>query len=92
MKASSGAVPSALRKYSASVTVETGDVLVPALVRALDEAGAPASRVVLREPTLDDVFLSLTGRSLRDSGDTPAPEAADEPADPVPAHDFSEIR
>jgi ABC-2 type transport system ATP-binding protein len=35
-------------------------------LRELDAAGSPAVRVALRQPTLDDVFLALTGRSLRD--------------------------
>ena len=32
----------------------------------------------VRRPTLDDVFLELTGRSLRDAGDIPA--SASEPS------------
>jgi ABC-2 type transport system ATP-binding protein len=31
-------------------------------VRALDEAGIPVEDVALRRPTLDEAFLSLTGR------------------------------
>ncbi len=68
-----GRAPERIDPVTLRMTVETGDVLVPVLVRALDEAGAPASRIALRAPTLDDVFLSLTGRSLRDTGDAPAP-------------------
>jgi ABC-2 type transport system ATP-binding protein len=33
-------------------------------VRRLDDAGAVADDVAVREPTLDDVFLALTGREL----------------------------
>jgi hypothetical protein len=36
-------------------------VLVEAL-RVLDAEGLPPSTLVVREPSLDDVFLSLTGR------------------------------
>ena len=32
------------------------------IVRALDSEGAPPKTLVVREPTLDDVFLQLTGR------------------------------
>ena len=32
-------------------------------VRALGEAGLEPSELVLREPTLDDVFLALTGHT-----------------------------
>jgi ABC-2 type transport system ATP-binding protein len=36
------------------------------LVRALDAAGVKAADVTRRTPTLDDVFLSLTGRASAD--------------------------
>jgi oleandomycin transport system ATP-binding protein len=45
------------------VTVPVTDPeLLPALVRALDEAGIAVEELSLRGPSLDDVFLSLTGR------------------------------
>ncbi|MEY9948590.1 ATP-binding cassette domain-containing protein [Kitasatospora sp. GAS1066B] len=37
------------------------EVSLPRLVRALDEDGVAARDVALRTPTLDDVFLALTG-------------------------------
>jgi ABC-2 type transport system ATP-binding protein len=48
------------------LTVDRGDVLLPSLLRALDADGRVVTTAVLRQPTLDDVFLALTGRSLRD--------------------------
>jgi ABC-2 type transport system ATP-binding protein len=36
------------------------------LVRDLDAAGVALASVDVRRPTLDDVFLNLTGRSLRE--------------------------
>ncbi|MFC0678518.1 ATP-binding cassette domain-containing protein [Lysobacter korlensis] len=54
------------------LTVDRGELILPALLRALDAAGIPVSSATLRQPTLDDVFLALTGRSLRDAGDAPA--------------------
>ncbi|MHA6694328.1 ABC transporter ATP-binding protein [Homoserinimonas sp. A520] len=48
------------------LTVDHGDVLLPSLLRALDADGRAAATATLRQPTLDDVFLALTGRSLRD--------------------------
>ncbi len=36
------------------------------VLRALDDAGIPLDDVGLRRPTLDDVFLSLTGHSAED--------------------------
>ncbi|UWP79071.1 ATP-binding cassette domain-containing protein [Dactylosporangium fulvum] len=43
-----------------------GDTVVPELVLALAAAGVRTRAVDLRRPTLDDVFLTLTGRSLRE--------------------------
>jgi len=48
---------------------EAGRTLGRAL-RDLDAAGIELTGVEVRRPTLDDVFLSLTGRSLREEGET----------------------
>ncbi len=48
------------------LTVERGEEALPALLRVLDGAGITMSAISLSRPTLDDVFLTLTGRSLRD--------------------------
>jgi ABC-2 type transport system ATP-binding protein len=48
------------------VRVPHGGAALPALLRELDGRGIELSAVEVRRPTLDDVFLSLTGRSLRD--------------------------
>ncbi len=40
---------------------------VPGLLRDLDRAGVELRTIEVRRPTLDDVVLSLTGRSLRDA-------------------------
>src|SRR6478752_7291473 len=55
-------------------------VLTEAL-RVLDDAGIVIDDVGLRRPTLDDVFLSLTGRSTEEEADTQEPVA---PAPPPP--------
>jgi len=39
---------------------------LPALLRALDASGVTLAALEVRRPTLDDVFLTVTGRSLRD--------------------------
>ncbi|GAA1512647.1 daunorubicin resistance protein DrrA family ABC transporter ATP-binding protein [Sphaerisporangium rubeum] len=44
-----------------SVPVRDRVAALTGLVRALDEAGIEAEDIVLRRPTLDDVFLHLTG-------------------------------
>jgi ABC-2 type transport system ATP-binding protein len=49
------------------VRVPNGASALPGLLRELDRAGVPLAAVEVRRPTLDDVFLSLTGRSLRDA-------------------------
>ncbi len=52
------------------LTVDRGDVAVPPLMRALDLAGIPLVSVQVHRPTLDDVFLTMTGRSLREDTTT----------------------
>ena len=46
--------------------VERGETAVPLLLRVLDGAGLEAASIALHRPSLDDVFLLQTGRSLRD--------------------------
>jgi ABC-2 type transport system ATP-binding protein len=48
------------------LTVDRGDAALPGMLRALDAAGVGLASIGLHRPTLDDVFLTLTGRSLRD--------------------------
>jgi ABC-2 type transport system ATP-binding protein len=48
--------------------VERGEAALPAVLRALDRAGLGVDEVSLSRPSLDDVFLKQTGRSLRDAG------------------------
>jgi ABC-2 type transport system ATP-binding protein len=54
------------------LTVEHGEEALPVLLRALDGAGLSISSISLSRPTLDDVFLTLTGRSLRDDSPSSA--------------------
>lgn len=49
-----------------SLRVRDGGATLPRLLRELDAAGVTLAGVEVRRPTLDDVFLSLTGRTLRD--------------------------
>ena len=60
------------------LTVEHGEQALPALLRVLDAAEVTLESINLSRPTLDDVFLTLTGRSLRD--DSPVNLAAGPPA------------
>ncbi|HEY3708165.1 MAG TPA: ATP-binding cassette domain-containing protein [Amycolatopsis sp.] len=55
--------------------VPRGDTAMPELLRALDAKGIVMSSIQVTRPTLDDVFLTLTGRSLRDAEQgAPQPE------------------
>jgi ABC-2 type transport system ATP-binding protein len=53
---------SALRLF-----VDDGASAIPHVLRAVDGAGLPLTTVELHRPSLDDVFLTKTGRSLRES-------------------------
>jgi ABC-2 type transport system ATP-binding protein len=48
--------------------VQEGAAALPDLLRLLDKEGIAPKTIALSEPTLDDVFLRQTGRSLRDVG------------------------
>jgi ABC-2 type transport system ATP-binding protein len=59
---------------SLAVTVDKGDVATAPLIRAMDAAGLALLTVEVSRPSLDDVFLSLTGRDEREA---PAAQPAD---------------
>ena len=54
--------------------VDDGGTALPQLIRLLDSRGIGIRSISMSEPTLDDVFLRQTGRSLRD-GDPGGGEA-----------------
>jgi ABC-2 type transport system ATP-binding protein len=62
------------------MTVTHGEEALPGMLRALDAAGITMESIQLARPTLDDVFLTLTGRSLRD--DSPAGQSDAPDQDP----------
>jgi ABC-2 type transport system ATP-binding protein len=74
----SGATPT-LDGASITLTVDHGERVLPAVLRELDAV----TTATLRQPTLDDVFLALTGRSLRD--DSAVPEAINDTKEEVSA-------
>jgi len=47
--------------------VPRGDTALPELLRALDSKGITMTSIQVQRPSLDDVFLTMTGRSLRDA-------------------------
>ncbi|WP_243229755.1 ATP-binding cassette domain-containing protein [Microbacterium sp. CIAB417] len=72
---------------SLSLAVPEGDRLLPAVIRDLDAAGISVRSATGVPPTLDDVFLALTGRTLREAGEgEEAPSADDEAGAPASNH------
>jgi ABC-2 type transport system ATP-binding protein len=53
----------------AAVRLDDGHVGLAGIVRALDQEGLEAENIQLHQPSLDDVFLAKTGRSLEGAGD-----------------------
>ncbi len=51
--------------------VKDGSTMVGEVLADLAADGVPPTRVEVARPTLDDVFLDLTGRSLRETQQTP---------------------
>ena len=47
--------------------VDRGETAMPQILRTLDSAGIALESLSLNRPSLDDVFLRQTGRSLRDA-------------------------
>lgn len=48
------------------LTVKEGERMMPELLRLMDASNVEAQGVTLSRPSLDDVFLKYTGRSLRE--------------------------
>jgi ABC-2 type transport system ATP-binding protein len=63
---SSGPIRTDAERRHLSVPVTNGPERLAAIVRDLDAAGVSMVDLALRRPSLDDVFLSLTGRSAAD--------------------------
>jgi ABC-2 type transport system ATP-binding protein len=59
-----------------SVPVEAGTDRLRDALRSLDAAGAAVDDIALRPPTLDEVFLALTGQGLRQAPDNTARDTA----------------
>ncbi len=74
---------------SVGVRLQGGDTALAGVVRALDAEGIGVASLQLHAPTLDDVFLAKTGRSLEGSGDGDDEDTAEagreEAAEGVPA-------
>ncbi len=79
-----------------SVPARDGTAALGDVVRRLDAAGVSARRLQMREPSLDDVFLALTGHGAEEgaeegadegaSGGAPVDDAADQSVQPAGKH------
>ena len=69
---------SAAEPREVAVRLREGLAGLPAVVRAVDDAGLTLASLEIQAPSLDDVFLAKTGRSLEGAGEA-EPDAA-EPA------------
>ncbi|HLU11289.1 MAG TPA: ATP-binding cassette domain-containing protein [Oceanobacillus sp.] len=49
------------------IYVERGEEMLPSVLRILDGASLSIQTITLNRPSLDDVFLKMTGRSLRET-------------------------
>ena len=59
-----------------AVRLSEGDAELTEVVRALDAAGLRVEHLEVHAPSLDDVFLTKTGRSLKGAGGRPAEASA----------------
>lgn len=55
------------RDDALQIYVERGEEVLPNIMRLFDSAALPIQTVALARPSLDDVFMRMTGRSLRES-------------------------
>ncbi|WP_229867082.1 ATP-binding cassette domain-containing protein [Streptomyces gelaticus] len=62
-----------------NVRIADADTALPACLRLLDRAALTVTRADVRRPSLDDVFINLTGHRLGESGDAYATVPTDEP-------------
>ena len=74
--------PAAHSPKGAAVRLGQGAEQLPDIVRALDDAGVALAHLQLHSPSLDDVFLAKTGRSLEGAGEE-GETAAEEEAVPA---------
>jgi ABC-2 type transport system ATP-binding protein len=69
-----------------AVQLSEGPSDLAEIVRGIDSEGIAVADLRLHSPTLDDVFLAKTGRSLEGAANQGAEESSgDSPAEPVPA-------
>jgi ABC-2 type transport system ATP-binding protein len=65
------------------VPVSGGSRLLATVIRDLDSAGVQLDDLALRRPTLDDVFLTLTGHAAEETPAAPGADRADRASQPT---------
>jgi ABC-2 type transport system ATP-binding protein len=70
--------PSGAPPEGAAARLEGGEAQLAEVVRALDAEGIAIERLQLHAPSLDDVFLAKTGRSLEGAGEDEPAEGEEE--------------
>ncbi len=74
-----------------TIAVEHGPATIGPVAIALDRAGVPLVDLTLRTPTLDDVFLELTGARIR-RADAPSGDGDRPEHEPLPITEPAEAR
>jgi len=69
--------PPSLEDHTVRAAVRRRPGVITQAVRRLDDAGVVIDDIAVRRPTLDDVFIALTGRSAEEE----PPAEADEPVE-----------
>ena len=64
-----------------SARADEGAAALPAVLAALDEAGAAGRAATVARPSLDDVYLRYAGRRFADADQPPASTASTEEHD-----------
>ena len=70
---------------SIGVRLRGGDISLAEVVRALDAEGIEVAHLQVHEPSLDDVFLAKTGRTLEGSHDDEEAEDGEDAPEQRPA-------
>jgi ABC-2 type transport system ATP-binding protein len=68
-----------------AVRLAAGNTGLAAVIRAIDAERIELAHLQLHAPTLDDVFLAKTGRSLEGSGEEGEVAGEQAPAEPLTA-------
>jgi oleandomycin transport system ATP-binding protein len=65
-----GAAPEISEETGLVTAPASNPALLPAVVRRMDEAGLMAAELAFRLPSLDEVFLTLTGHHAEDADES----------------------